>query len=149
MHNMNCPQTFFPPSTNRVYGALIRHHGCRLRSSPERWPDSGSRSKARLALGSGFADPVVLVNTRPTEGECGSIGLEGFLARELRAWTSSWRSVRQECFPSKDLPLLPQPGLRGAGRKLAELWKRAEQRVRGQQYKSLERKSFKKLIKKL
>lgn len=33
-----------------------------------------------LRLGSRFADPVVLVNTRPSEGERGSIGSEAFLA---------------------------------------------------------------------
>lgn len=97
--------------------SLILHHG----SGPEQQSDSGSCLKFGLALGPGFADPVVLVNTRPTEGESGSIGLEAFLARELGNRTSSWRSVGRICVPRKGLPLLPQPVLRGALRKLTEL----------------------------
>ena len=93
-------------SSNRVYRAE---------------PSSGSRSKARLS--SGLADPVVLVDPRPGEGERGSIGLEAFLAgRELGGRASGWRRKRRECVPSGGLPLLPEPCLRGAGRELAELW---------------------------
>lgn len=98
---------------------------------------AGLKVKTRLALRSRFADPVVLVHTRPSERECGSVGLEALLAGELRARPSSWRSMRQVCFSSKGFPLLPQPGLRSAGRKLTELHRRAEESVRGQSNRSL------------
>lgn len=97
---------------------------------------AGLKVKTRLALRSRFADPVVLVHTWPSERECGSVGLEALLAGELRARTSS-RSMRGVRFPSKGLPLLPQPGLRSAGRKLTELHRRAEESVRGQTNRSL------------
>lgn len=74
--------------------------------------------KARFALGSRLADPVVLVDARPCEGKGGSVGFEAFLAGELGSRSSRGRRERV-C--SKSLPLLPQPGLRGAWRKLTEL----------------------------
>jgi len=62
---------------------------------------------------------VVFVDARPGEGEGGAKGLETFLGGELGGGTSDWgRRVRRE---GVGLPLVPQPGLRGARRKLTEL----------------------------
>lgn len=117
MHKLSW-NSFFP--ARRVCSAPIRLQVRR----PEQSPDCGSGLKARLALGSGFADPVVLVDTRPGEGERGSIGLEAFLSGELGGRTSDWRSLRWERLRSESLPLLPEPGLRSTGRKLTELRRR-------------------------
>lgn len=78
----------------------------------------------RLTLGPGLADPVVLVHPGPREGEGGPVRFEALLVLELRVWTSGRRSVRRERVSGEGLPLLPQPDLRSAGGKLAELWRR-------------------------
>lgn len=76
---------------------------------------------ARLALRPGLADPVVLVHPRPREGESGPVRIEALRVQERRVGPSGDGSVGRERVSGEGLPLLPQPGLRGAGRKLAEL----------------------------
>lgn len=99
--------------THNLYFPLnIIHHCPEHFSKPASHPEVLIHFTAWLVLGTGFADPVVLVNPRPGKGEGGPVGLEYFLAGKLGAWTSSWSGMRWwEHFPSEGLPLLPQPGL--------------------------------------